>query len=53
MTAITERDLAAPPAAPHRVPLDRSSYSDQIFKNVLTLAAVSIPLLLCFLMLEL
>src|SRR5262245_14040934 len=53
MTAITEREVAAPPATPHQVPLDRSTYSDQIFKGVLTAGAVSIPLLLVFLVAEL
>jgi len=53
MTAISERDLAPPAAAPEKVPLDRSTYSDHIFKGLLTLAAVTIPVLLAFLVLEL
>ena len=39
MTAISDRDLAPPPAAPEKVPLDRSTYSDHIFKGLLTLGA--------------
>lgn len=53
MTAVSERDLAPPAAAPERVPLDRSTYSDHIFKGLLTLGAVTIPVLLLFLVLEL
>jgi phosphate transport system permease protein len=53
MTAVSERDLAPPAAAPERVPLDRSTYSDHIFKGLLTLGAITIPVLLGFLVLEL
>jgi phosphate transport system permease protein len=53
MTALTEREL--PPTAPAsaKTSLERSSYSDKVFKALLTLAAVAIPVLLCFLVLEL
>ena len=53
MTALTERELqpSAPPSA--KASLERSSYSDKAFKILLTLAAVAIPVLLCFLVLEL
>ena len=53
MTAITERDVAPPAAAPEKVPLDRSTYSDHIFKGLLTLGALTIPVLLLFLVVEL
>ena len=52
MTALTDRDLA-PPATPDRPSLERSSYSDKVFKGLLTLRALSIPVLLGFLVLEL
>ncbi len=50
MTAITERKLARPA---DRSPLDHASYGDRIFRGLLTLGAVTIPLLLGFLVLEL
>src|SRR5690348_6031139 len=53
MTAITQRDVAPSAAAPEKVPLDRSTYSDHIFKGLLTLGAATIPVLLLFLVLEL
>src|SRR5882724_1776438 len=53
MTALTERDLAPEATAPDQPSLERSAYSDQVFKGLLTLAAVSVPVLLCFLVLEL
>src|SRR6476469_1453770 len=53
MTAISERDLVKHTAATEKVPLDRSTYSDHIFKGLLTLGAVTIPVLLAFLVLEL
>jgi phosphate transport system permease protein len=52
MTALTERELA-PPATPARPSLERSSYGDRIFKALLTLGAVTIPVLLLFLVIEL
>jgi phosphate transport system permease protein len=53
MTALTEREL--PPTAPAsaKTSLERSSSSDKVFKALLTLAAVAIPVLLGFLVLEL
>jgi phosphate transport system permease protein len=53
MTALTEREL--PPTAPAsaKSSLERSSHSDKVFKALLTLAAVAIPVLLGFLVLEL
>ena len=51
MTALSERDLA--PSAASKPSLERSSYSDTLFKILLTLAAVAIPVLLCFLVVEL
>jgi len=53
MTAIPERDLSPGASAPAKPSLERSSYGDQIFKGLLTLGAVSIPVLLCFLVFEL
>jgi phosphate transport system permease protein len=52
MTAITERELARP-AAPERPPLERTSHGDRIFRGLLTLGALTIPVLLGFLVLEL
>jgi hypothetical protein len=46
MTALTERDLAPEAAAPDKPSLERSAYSDQVFKGLLTLAAAAIPILL-------
>ena len=53
MTALTERELTpeAPAAAPPS--LERSAYSDQLFKGLLTVAAAAIPILLGFLVYEL
>ena len=53
MTALTERDLAPEAPAPDKPSLERSAYSDQVFKGLLTLAAAAIPILLCFLVYEL
>jgi phosphate transport system permease protein len=53
MTALTERDLAPEAPAPDKPSLERSAYSDQVFKGLLTLAAAAIPVLLCFLVFEL
>ena len=52
MTALTERD---PPRAPAAAPasLEVRSYGDRVFKLLLTLGAVSVPILLGFLVLEL
>jgi phosphate transport system permease protein len=55
MTAVTERDLAPAAATPDpaKAALERSSYSDKLFKVVLTLAAAAIPILLGFLVYQL
>ena len=50
MTAISERELAPPPAS---VPLERVNYGDRVFKLLLTVAALAIPVLLGFLVYEL
>jgi phosphate transport system permease protein len=52
MTALTERD---PPRAPAEAPasLEVRSYGDRVFKLLLTLGAVSVPILLGFLVFEL
>jgi phosphate transport system permease protein len=52
MTALTERD---PPRAPAAAPasLEVRSYADRVFKLLLTLGAVSVPILLGFLVFEL
>jgi phosphate transport system permease protein len=49
MTATTERELSSVPS----VSLERANYGDRAFKLLLTLAAVTIPLLLGFLVYEL
>ena len=53
MTAISERELPPGTGAAAKPSLERSSYGDQIFKALLTLGAVSVPVLLCFLVFEL
>ena len=53
MTALSERETPAAPAAPARPSLEGSSGGDVIFKGVLTLGALTIPVLLGFLVLEL
>src|SRR3954452_5145724 len=55
MTAVTERELAPAAATPDpaKAALERSSYSDKLFRAVLTAAAAAIPILLCFLVFEL
>src|SRR5919112_6642501 len=50
MTASAETSQARPAAAPS---LERADYGDRIFKGVLTLAAVAVPVLLAFLIYEL
>jgi phosphate transport system permease protein len=50
MTASAETGQARPAAAPS---LERADYGDRIFKGVLTLAAVAVPVLLAFLIYEL
>ncbi|MEO7474179.1 MAG: phosphate ABC transporter permease subunit PstC, partial [Gemmatimonadales bacterium] len=53
MTALSERELPATETAPARASLERSTYSDHLFKGLLTVAAVAIPALLTFLVFEL
>jgi phosphate transport system permease protein len=50
MTAVSERELSPPVS---RVSLERADYGDRIFKLLLTLAALTVPLLLGFLVYEL
>jgi phosphate transport system permease protein len=50
MTAVSERELTRPAAS---VPLERANYGDRIFKLLLTLAALAVPVLLGFLVYEL
>src|SRR5918997_3454849 len=50
MTASTETTAARPVAAPS---LERAEYGDRVFKGVLTLAALAVPILLAFLIYEL
>src|SRR6266853_2090769 len=52
MTALTERDPPRAPA-PAQASLEVRSYGDRLFKLLLTLGAVSVPVLLGFLVLEL
>jgi phosphate transport system permease protein len=52
MTALTERDPPRAPAAA-QASLEVRSYGDRLFKLLLTLGAVSVPILLGFLVLEL
>jgi phosphate transport system permease protein len=51
MTATTE--TASPAATPSVPSLERADYGDRIFRGVLTLAALSVPILLGFLVYEL
>jgi phosphate transport system permease protein len=50
MTAIDEREVAAPPPL---ISLERTNYGDRAFKLILTFAALLIPILLGFLVVEL
>jgi len=50
MTAVAERELTQPSPS---VSLERANYGDRIFKLLLTMAALSVPLLLGFLVYEL
>ena len=50
MTAVSERELTRPAAS---VPLERANYGDRIFKLLLTVAALAVPVLLGFLVYEL
>ncbi|MBA3521167.1 MAG: phosphate ABC transporter permease subunit PstC, partial [Gemmatimonadales bacterium] len=53
MTALSERDTPTQPVPVASASLERASHGDQIFRWVLTLAAVTIPVLLGFLVYEL
>ena len=48
-----EREPAAPAASPAPPPLERASYGDRVFRTLLTLGAVTVPVLLAFLVYEL
>jgi phosphate transport system permease protein len=50
MTAVSERELTRPASS---VSLQRANYGDRVFKLVLTIAAVAVPVLLGFLVYEL
>ncbi|MGH7526354.1 MAG: phosphate ABC transporter permease subunit PstC [Gemmatimonadales bacterium] len=52
MTAVTEREAQRPGLAPS-TSLERTSYGDRIFRALLTLGALAIPVLLAFLVFEL
>src|SRR3990172_1005096 len=53
MTALAERDLTPNAAAPAKPSLELGSHGDRVFKGLLIMGAVSIPVLLCFLVFEL
>ena len=53
MTALSERELPPTAADSGTASLERGSGGDRIFTGVLTLGAVTIPVLLCFLVYEL
>jgi phosphate transport system permease protein len=50
MTAVSERELTRPASS---VSLERTNYGDRIFKLLLTIAALAVPVLLGFLVYEL
>ena len=50
MTAVSERELPRPATS---VSLERANYGDRIFKLLLTVAALAVPVLLGFLVYEL
>ena len=50
MTAVSERELTRPASS---VSLERANYGDRIFKLLLTIAALAVPVLLGFLVYEL
>jgi phosphate transport system permease protein len=50
MTAVSERELTKPASS---VSLERTNYGDRIFKLLLTIAALAVPVLLGFLVYEL
>jgi phosphate transport system permease protein len=51
--ATATQPSALPRATPAQPPLERTSYGDRIFKFLLAIGAVSIPILLCFLVFQL
>ena len=54
MTATVTPPEAAPlPSAPPPPPLERTSYGDRVFRTLLTVGAVSVPVLLGFLVYQL
>ena len=53
MTALSEPELARNASAAGKPSLERGSHGDRIFKTLLTVGALSIPVLLGFLVLEL
>jgi phosphate transport system permease protein len=53
MTAIRDPEIVPAATTPARHSLERRSHGDRVFKGLLTLGAVSIPVLLAFLVFEL
>jgi phosphate transport system permease protein len=53
MTAVTDREVPRPSAPQTSVSLERASYGDWVFRILLTLGAVAIPVLLAFLVYQL
>ncbi|MGH8573091.1 MAG: phosphate ABC transporter permease subunit PstC [Gammaproteobacteria bacterium] len=53
MTAVTEREASQRPGPAPSTSLERTSYGDRIFRALLTLGALAIPVLLAFLVFEL
>jgi phosphate transport system permease protein len=54
MTTLTQKPARAPAhSSPPAASLERRSYGDRLFRGLLTLAAIAVPLLLCFLVYEL
>src|SRR5919112_6273672 len=52
-TALSEREAAERISPESPPPLERASYGDQVFRGLLTVAAVTVPILLGFLVYEL
>lgn len=50
---MTAAQVEAPPRAAPPTPLEQRSYGDRVFKSIITLGAVTIPVLLAFLVYEL
>ncbi len=53
MPAVTDREVPAPATPQTSVSLERASYGDWVFRILLTLGAVAIPVLLAFLVYQL